>query len=273
MKTLFVTDLDGTLLNNDEKLSEYTVNTINELIEKGMCFSYATGRSLVSATKVLGGLTTNIQVITKNGIFIENAHTKEKIYSLNFSTEEKQIIMEILEKYSSVSLVYGYINGVEKKSWIKGKENEALKHELESWIDDPRYRPVNDFKSLFYGDIFHVNSVGKRDDLEKVYEDLTKIGNFNCLLQKEYYSEHYWCEILPKNATKGNTILKLKEILRCDKIVTFGDGINDIPMFKISDECYAVENAMEELKKHATGIILSNNDNGVARWLKDNFKL
>lgn len=39
-------------------------------------------------------------------------------------------------------------------------------------------------------------------------------------------------------------------------------------MFEISDECYAVENAVEELKEIADGIIGSNEDDGVAKWLK-----
>jgi hydroxymethylpyrimidine pyrophosphatase-like HAD family hydrolase len=38
-------------------------------------------------------------------------------------------------------------------------------------------------------------------------------------------------------------------------------------MFRISDECYAVENAVDELKKYATGIIRSNDKDGVAHWL------
>jgi len=77
---------------------------------------------------------------------------------------------------------------------------------------------------------------------------------------------------MPKKATKGNAILTLKEKLNCDKIISFGDAINDIPMFKISDESYAVENAVDELKKHATGIILSNEKDGVAHWLEENYE-
>ena len=49
-KTLYVSDLDGTLLRSDETLSEYTCNVINNLTEKGMVFSYATARSLITAT-------------------------------------------------------------------------------------------------------------------------------------------------------------------------------------------------------------------------------
>ena len=50
----------------------------------------------------------------------------------------------------------------------------------------------------------------------------------------------------------------------------FGDGKNDISMFRAADECYAVANAVEELKEIATGVILSNNEDGVAKWLEEN---
>jgi len=42
-------------------------------------------------------------------------------------------------------------------------------------------------------------------------------------------------------------------------------------MFKVSDECYAVENAIDELKKHASGIIMSNDKDGVVHWLEKNY--
>ncbi len=76
--------------------------------------------------------------------------------------------------------------------------------------------------------------------------------------------------MLPKKATKANAIKELKKLWNCDRIVSFGDGINDLPMFEISDECYAVENAVEELKRAATGVIESNINDGVAKWLLQN---
>jgi len=64
--------------------------------------------------------------------------------------------------------------------------------------------------------------------------------------------------------------LLVKRVIKCEKIVSFGDGKNDISMFEISDECYAVENAVDELRKISTDIISKNNDDGVAKWLDYN---
>ena len=61
----------------------------------------------------------------------------------------------------------------------------------------------------------------------------------------------------------------MKEMLGCDRIVCFGDHLNDLPLFAIADERYAVENAEEALKKIATDIIGGNDEDGVARWLEE----
>ena len=77
---------------------------------------------------------------------------------------------------------------------------------------------------------------------------------------------------MPKTVSKGNAILKLKNILGCDKIIAFGDAENDIAMFEIADECYVVKNGSENLKKIADGIIESNEEDGVAKWLIENLQ-
>jgi len=54
-------------------------------------------------------------------------------------------------------------------------------------------------------------------------------------------------------------------------VVAFGDGRNDIDMFELADESYAVQNADEQLKRYATSVISSNDEDGVAHWLEDNY--
>ena len=58
-------------------------------------------------------------------------------------------------------------------------------------------------------------------------------------------------------------VKQLAELLECEHIVAFGDGVNDVDMFKLADECYAVENATNILKQVATKTIDKNTANGV----------
>jgi Cof subfamily protein (haloacid dehalogenase superfamily) len=271
LKTLYVTDLDGTLLNAHDKLSEYTIKTLNSLIEKGMCFSYATARPFLSASIVTKGLITNIPVIIYNGTFIVNAYTGEKLFSLYFGDYEKNIVMNQLNKNNVFPLVYSYINGEEKVSWIKGKENEGIINYKNSRNGDKRLKPVETIEELYYGELFYFACIDKKENLQKIYEYFKDSKEFTCTLQQELYRKEYWLEIMPKKATKGNAITILKEKLNCEKIISFGDAINDIPMFEISDECYAVKNAVKELKEEANGIIMSNEEDGVAHWLEENY--
>ena len=101
--------------------------------------------------------------------------------------------------------------------------------------------------------------------LRPLYEQLRE--EFPCVYYKEMYSGDQWLEIMPPGVTKASAALRLKQMLGCSRIVSFGDGANDIPLFSVSDECYAVENADQSLKRIATGIIGSCDDDGVARFL------
>ena len=77
---------------------------------------------------------------------------------------------------------------------------------------------------------------------------------------------------MPQKASKAQAALQLKQKLECDRLVVFGDGKNDIDMFEIADESYAVENACKELKEKATSVIGRHDQDAVARWLEENYK-
>ena len=67
--------------------------------------------------------------------------------------------------------------------------------------------------------------------------------------------------------------MQLKEITGADEIVCFGDSDNDLPMFEVADRCYAVENAADEVKAAADGIIPSNDNYGVPLFIeRENFE-
>ena len=266
-RILYVTDLDGTLLNRQDSINPFSIQTINDLVDMGMIFTYATARSLVSASKVTVGLSTNIPIIAYNGAFIIHPATGDILSKEDFNEEERAKVREVLIQYNISPMVYSFINGIEKVSWIPEKENEGVKRYLSIRQGDKRFRAVHDIESLYEGEMFYFTCIGEKDELLPVYDIFSKDDRYRCTMQQELYRPEYWCEIMPAKASKKNAIQKLKELWNCDKVVSFGDAINDIPMFEISDECYAVENAVDELKAHATGIIESNDNDGVAKWL------
>lgn len=270
MTTLYVTDLDGTLLNSNDQISQYSIRTINGLVAKGMQFTYATARSLVSASVVAKGLSTNIPIIAYNGVLIMNPETGEVLSFLSFTEEETAYAIGVLREHGGNPLVYAYVNGVERVSYVTGRENKGIRRYLDVRKGDRRFRPLADETCLYQGDIFYFTCIADREELLPLYEIFVRDERFRTTLQQELYRPEYFLEIMPKKASKAEAIKRLKEIWHCDKVVSFGDAVNDIPMFEISDECYAVANAVPELKAYATGVIASNDEDGVAKWLEQN---
>lgn len=267
-KTLYVSDLDGTLLTSAQTLSDYTVKTINDLAKKGLSFSYATARSFVTSHKVTEGLSDNIPVIVYNGTFILENSTGRILMSNYFDRADALRIGELLCKTGIQPIVYAYIDGQEKYSYVPHLINRET-YEFVQTRKDKRKTEVTE-EHLYDGEIFHFSCIGDKDRLFEAYNLLK--NEFECVCYKEMYSGHQWLEIQPKGANKANAVIKLKEMLGCDRLVVFGDGVNDISMFEVSDECYAVENAVDELKALSDGVIGGNNDDGVAKWLAENYK-
>lgn len=265
MKTLYVSDLDGTLLRSDAKTSEYTNQVINRLTSEGILFSYATARSYLTATKATKGLNAKIPIITYNGAVILQNDTFDIIAQNAFYQNEKEEILNELLRRGIYPIVYAYKSGKEKFSYLVNKCNRATTEFLLTRKGDVRDTPVELDRALGFGDVFYFVCIDAYEKLEPLYMQFKE--KYHCIFQKEIYSGEQWLEIVPQNVSKASAILQLKERLGIEYIVAFGDGKNDIEMFEIADESYAVENAVDELKAIATGIIESNDFDGVAKWL------
>lgn len=264
-RVLYVSDLDGTLLHSDAQISEYTSRVINELTEKGMIFSYATARSYLTASKATKGLIAKIPVITYNGAVILQNDTYEIIAKNTFSDEQKSEILEELLLHNVYPIVYAYISGKEKFSYVASKCNEATKGFIATRKGDVRDHPIEYDKDLITGDVFYFTCIDSYEKLEPLY--IRFKDKYHCIFHRDIYSGEQWLEIIPGTVSKANAILQLKESLDIDYVVAFGDGRNDVEMFEIADEAYAVENAVDELKAMATGVIEGNDSDGVAKWL------
>lgn len=268
MKTLYVSDLDGTLLRSDETTSDYTNSTINELVDKGMIFSYATARSYQTAHKVTRGINAKIPLIVYNGAMVVDNNDGSFLLKNFFGDDVLELIQDLLA-HDVFPIVYSFVDGIEKFSYISEKCSEGMKAFVDTRKGDKRDNPVDDIEDLTKGEIFYVTCIDSKHKLEPLYEKYK--DKYHCVFQVDIYTQTQWLEIMPQQASKANAIKQLKKYLECDKVVVFGDGKNDIDMFVLADEAYAVENAVSELKALATAVIDSNNNDGVAKWLENNF--
>lgn len=263
MKTLYVSDLDGTLLGSDQRMSDFSIRTINELSESGMLFTYATARSWYTAHKVTEGLEVRVPLIVYNGIFTCDNSTG-RIMSCHTFGEDVQAVLDDIFAAGNIPVVYAMVDGRERSSYILDRSNAPTRNLILS-RNDVRLRSVETIEQLRAGEIFYITCIDSADVLLPIYEKWR--DTYYCVYQKDIYDGSQWLEIMPAGCSKANAIGELKQRLGCDRVVVFGDGVNDLPMFMAADEAYAVANAVPELKAAATGVIGGNNEDGVARWL------
>lgn len=267
-RVLYLSDLDGTLLGPDQKLSSYAVETLNRLVSEGLLFSYATARSFYTARVCTAGLTAPIPIAAYNGSMIIDQHTGEILQKNTFSPAETDNLFTLLREAGLRPIVYSLIDGRERFSFdtstlpLPEKDFVATRH-------DERIRPLPSEEGLLEGEVFYFTCIDDPEKVEKALKALPSLQKAASWVdQKDIYSGEQWLEIMPASATKANAVRQLMALTGAEKAVVFGDMKNDIPLFKAAGEGYAVANAADELKAIATGVIGSNREDGVVRWLE-----
>ena len=82
-------------------------------------------------------------------------------------------------------------------------------------------------------------------------------------------------EVLPKGYSKGATLVRMMDMFGWDKdkVFTFGDGENDIEMFHLVGTSVAMGNADDEIKKHASTVTLTVDEDGIADFFEKEFNI
>lgn len=209
----------------------------------------------------------------RNGAIFVNPKTKKEVDIVMFSQEELCAIQQQIRGLEIPGFVTSYIDGKEKKSYLAGIMNVGFEQYIEDHKNDMRLRAVQTEDRLYDGKVCYFTFIAPKECLEPLYRKIKNCDQWVCVFQKDKYRPEYWLEICPKEATKAQAIQKLQKQYGCERLVVFGDSLNDISMFQIADEAYAVDNADDRLKSIATGIIGNNNSDGVAKWLNMNVQI
>jgi len=272
MKTLFVSDLDGTLLNNKAKLSENAVTDLNTLISQGLNFTYATGRSWTSANKIMESINLTLPVITHNGAFVVEPCSGKTFRVFSMSADKARSMLSTLRAHDVYPFVYVFIDGVERILWIKGKETDGIRDFLEWRRGDKRLMGVSSWHDLAKESIHELLVVDSYNKLAPIAAMLENETEYSVIFSKDAYVDQYLLEIYDEQVSKAAGIKWLRDNYQFDKIICFGDNLNDISMFGAADESYAPNNAVPELKLLADGIIGSNEDDAVVEFIKNYVK-
>ena len=274
MKTLYISDLDGTLLNSRKEVTDYTAAIINQCIEKGMLFSVATARMPYGCDYRLKQLNLQTPAILTNGVFIYDFNTQKYLHAEKiekktagevvaaFKANNKSCFMYLF-KDEQISICFG-------DESLKAQDQYYSKRALESC--GCVYETDDFMKEMDQGEVVYFALTGTKDELEPICRSLDNVEKIHYTCYLNIYNGLYCLEVFSHKASKRHALLRLKEMLECDNVVVFGDNHNDMPMIEIADRSYAPSNALEEIKNIVTGVLEDCDHDGVAKFLRRDFQ-
>ncbi len=270
---LYVSDLDGTLLRDDTTLSRFSRDTMNALLDQGLLFTVASARSIASMHRLLAGLRLRLPVVEFNGALVSDLAGGEHylIHDLH-----RDILPELWQQITDaghVPFVSTY-DGAADRCYYGDITNEGMAWYLRNrrLNRDPRMCYLSELERGLEDRVVCLTVIGPGAELCNLGEAIN--NRHTGRVQTQCYENQsspgwYWLTIQDARATKEHAIRCLKRMtdLEDPRLVVFGDEVNDIGMFKTADEALAVANAIPALKECATGIIDSNEADGVARFI------
>jgi len=272
---LIVCDLDGTLLDDDKRISSYTMEVFKRARERGMILSLASGRANQMMTLFQEPYLACDFHISFNGGTVEDVRQHKVLFQQGMDRASAGRVLAYAAKKQLVLTLYSgdtmyYSQGVETLvNRIAAYERLAAECGVDGKINA---------RGLAFDEY---QQVGQATDLIKmvVYEeDPVKIGHLND-----------WIAITPGLCTEATgygltgifdqTVSKKTALewlgnhlgIAKSHICSFGDFDNDISLFEASGISVAVENATERVKSQATHSTLSNNQDGVAHFIETYF--
>ncbi|MCL1802481.1 MAG: Cof-type HAD-IIB family hydrolase [Eubacteriaceae bacterium] len=268
-KTLFIADLDGTLLGNGAELSEYSKASLNEMIGQGLYISAATARTYATAAKIVSEVNWNVPLALFNGALIYDMGRSQSALIHEINEIAIKAVLKVLKKHSASGILYKFENNAQI-SYYETLGSSAVRQFIA--YRNARYNKefikANSFQAIVPKCIACFAVLGQYDEIVAVQSDLLSVADISAIAYKERYIESVWClEIYSEQSSKQNAINWLREQYGFGCVVGFGDSANDLPMLKACDVRVAVGNADPELKRAAHYICETNERDGVVRWI------
>ncbi len=283
---LIVTDMDGTLLREDQTLSENTIDGLIKAQKEGYRLCLASGRNYIGLErygKLLKMSEYGGYYICANGVSIVNCNDLSKQVFKSLSAEDVKELLDFAKDYELESNIvlddtlYNYI----PESMLPLKEVYRKEHMIEESI--PHYASMKSFIGVqrnyphiidtkYLGEtIVAANKIVFTHHAEYLTDFIVKLKDRFSSRYNISMSSRTWIEVSPKGIEKAEAINALINKLNItkDEIVVFGDAENDLSMFKAFDNSFAMSNGMQIVKEHAAFITEhDNNNDGVIEALK-----
>ena len=270
---LIALDMDGTLFNSQNEISEKDKETLKKATEAGVAIAVATGRAYVELPIEMLYEAGIRYAITGNGSAVYRLPDKECILS---DCLDNEVVCTIISELKQLDIYYDiYVDGLVycPKSVCHNIRKMDMPESLHEHIERTRI-VVDDLED-------YIRNCGKsveKTTLNFAYlEDGTCLGKAESAAildrypQVEYLSGgfHNW-EFTRAGVNKGTGLRFLAERLGVPMNLTMacGDSENDLSMLRAAQVAVAMENAKPAVKEESNYITLSNNESGVAHAIE-----
>lgn len=269
MYKLIATDCDGTILNSKGHLPQEIVQTFKLLNKMGIHIIVATGRSDILAKDYLDEMNINCPIIGCNGATIRNLYTNTEFFS---SYIPKDVLIKVFNIAKNENISLKVFTNDTFYTNNKLFYNGGIELIVTEYTKKLNYCLKKEFVKDIYS-ISNLPNVTKIVVIENDQNRLSKIKNkINLNIPEITATQSNWncIDINSSLATKGNAVLAYANMLNIDKkdIIAFGDSENDISMLKAVGFGVAMKNASDIVKKSANYVTDTNDNFGVAQYLK-----
>lgn len=257
---LFVSDIDGTLVNQMKKIPDANKETLAAFRHHGGLFTLATGRSYIEAKHFIEELEIRIPVILCNGALIYDPSTD--VLS-PMATIEREIIFDTLvelEKRKEVLDIFVYTLDRVYATGISSFSRSAIEE------GEFPLELIDTFDHIPQVPLIKLVMVSKEETMQQFRKWMLQVNHPLELVQ----SADYYFELLPSNISKGNAVRSLAEKmdLTMEQCAVIGDHLNDLSMVEVAGISAAVANAHPQLVQAARHVMPSNEEAGVAHFIR-----
>ncbi len=279
---LYISDLDGTLLGNDARLSDYALENLTSLIESGLNFTIASARSLTSIREIIRGLPVRLPVIEINGALISDLQTGKHhtINTIHKNTVEN--IFTHITDHGCMPFISSF-DGNKDNLYYEKVVNEGMRWFLGDDTEDhvKRVRRIGNIAESFDEQVVCITVIDRFEVMQKLSDKIK--SEFPSQLENHFFANPYneqwhWLTIHDKRANKAIAVKQLANELGygLEDVVVFGDNLNDVQMMQLNRDgahSVAVDNATDEVKLFASEIVDSNENDGVVKYLLKGVRL
>ncbi|MCL2548937.1 MAG: HAD family hydrolase, partial [Symbiobacteriaceae bacterium] len=248
----------------------YTFDSLSRLITAGMNFTFASARRLKEAIRVLPGIALHQPVILQNGAMVYDMQRSEYSRVCYLPHDSVLAIIEIYKAHGTAGFLREFVDGEDHSyhdTFGQDEQPDFVNTRIERYRRQPGHK--ESFAELSPGFVVHTSLFDRYERLAPIRDEVAKLPGLSIVFYQDTYDLSMWLlEINSHEASKQTAVNFIRLTCGYERIIGFGDNLNDIPLLEACDIGIAVDNAKPEVRAAANQICDSNNDDGVIKWIE-----